>query len=241
MNGRPSRHTRTQKRGDPFQVGVCRYLDGEVLAYHNIVRVAAHRHLAVVVDVFGIVGKGRALFAELLLVHLAGGAMSAGIDHAADACQIADLEFRDVLADFRHTSGDFVSRNHGVSGVQSLFLLFVPSGMQVAVADAGIQDFNLDVVVADGMTGKFVRMEGVFGGEHGEPFCGYAFGLVLCDGRSEESQRRHGCNYYTFHICLILNYCFLYDAKLGSSMMRHGTCLTDRSTPITGFIASVSV
>ena len=43
--------------------------------------------------------------------------MSAGVDHAADACQIADLEFRDVLADFRNTSGDFVSRNHGVSGV----------------------------------------------------------------------------------------------------------------------------
>lgn len=145
--------------------------------------------------------------------------MSAGIDHAADACQIADLEFRDVLADFRHTSGDFVPRNHGVSGVQSLFLLLVPSGVQVAVADACIQDFNLYVVVADGMTGKLVRMEGVFGGEHGESLRGNTLVLVLCNGRSEESQRRHGCNYYTFHICLILNYCFLYDAKLGSSMM----------------------
>lgn len=69
------------------------------------------------VDVFGIVGKGRTFFAELLLVHFARGTVTAGIDHAADTCQIADLEFRDILADFRHSSGDFMSRNHGIRSV----------------------------------------------------------------------------------------------------------------------------
>ena len=85
--------------------------------------------------------------------------------------------------------------------------------MQVAVADTGVQDFNLNVVVADSMAGKLVRMEGVLRGEHGESLRGDTLVLVLCDGRSEEGKRRHGCNYYPFHICLILN-CYFVRCKI---------------------------
>lgn len=75
--------------------------------------------------------------------------------------------------------------------------------MQVAVADTGVQDFNLNVVVADSMAGKLVRMKGVLSGEHGESLCWDTLVLVLCDGRSEEGKRRQGRNYYPFHILMI--------------------------------------
>ena len=75
---------------------------------------------------------------------LAGRAFTAAIDHAANADEVAGLEFPHDATDCAHAADDFVTRNDGIDGAAPV----VARGVQVAVADAGIEDVDNDVVGA---------------------------------------------------------------------------------------------
>src|SRR5450756_2342557 len=85
-------------------------------------------------QVRGVVGKGRAFFAELFEVVLAVFTSAAGIHHATDAGDVAFLEFLDVRADFHDASDDFVTGHARVGGA----LPFIAGDMHVRVTDAAI-------------------------------------------------------------------------------------------------------
>lgn len=79
----------------------------------------------------------------VLVVQIAGGAADAGINEAADADMVADLELRNLGTDGFHDTGDLMAGNDRVDGV----LPFVADGVDVRVADAGIFDVDDDVVI----------------------------------------------------------------------------------------------
>ncbi len=94
----------------------------------------------------------------LFIVEIAGGATDAGIDKAAHADMITDLESGDLGANGADDTGDFVARNDRVDGV----LPFVADGMNVGMADTGIFDIDDDVVIIrlaafEGERGKRLR------------------------------------------------------------------------------------
>jgi hypothetical protein len=78
----------------------------------------------------------------LLQVVLAGRAFAAGIDHAADTSQVAFLQLRDFRADFDDTPDDLMARHHRVEGITPV----APRLMHIGMADAAIENFNLDIV-----------------------------------------------------------------------------------------------
>jgi hypothetical protein len=67
--------------------------------------------------------------------------VSAAIDHAADAGQVADLEIPYLVADGDDPADDLVARDRRIQRVLPL----VARGVQVGVADAAEQDVDLDV------------------------------------------------------------------------------------------------
>ena len=73
---------------------------------------------------------------------VAGFALAARIHHAAHTDQIARLEAGDILADAAHAADDLVARHDGVGGAAPV----VAGGVQVAVADAGVEDVDDDIV-----------------------------------------------------------------------------------------------
>ncbi|MNY36537.1 hypothetical protein D3C86_1710320 [compost metagenome] len=79
----------------------------------------------------------------MFVVEIAGGAADAGIDEAADADVVADLELRDLGADGFHDTGNLMAGNDRIDGVLPL----VADGVDVRVADAGIFDVDDDVVI----------------------------------------------------------------------------------------------
>jgi len=88
------------------------------------------------------VGRNEAVFAVLLEIVFAGLAVAAAIDEAADADEVAGLELADVRADAAHAADDFMTRHYGVYRAAPV----VAGGVQVAVADAGGEDVDDDVV-----------------------------------------------------------------------------------------------
>ena len=75
MNGRPCSHTGAKQWGDTFHIRIFRYLDSEGLAYYNVVGIASHSRLVVMVTVYAVVCKRSPVLAELLLIHFAKRAM----------------------------------------------------------------------------------------------------------------------------------------------------------------------
>ena len=73
---------------------------------------------------------------------VAGFALAARIHHAAHADQIARLEAGDILADAAYAADDLVARHDRVGGAAPV----VAGGVQVAVADAGVEDVDDDIV-----------------------------------------------------------------------------------------------
>ena len=73
---------------------------------------------------------------------VAGFALAARIHHAAHTDQIARLEAGDILADAAHAADDLVARHDGVGGAAPV----VAGGVQVTVADAGVEDVDDDIV-----------------------------------------------------------------------------------------------
>ena len=92
--------------------------------------------------VLAVVGEGGAVLAVLLQVMMAGLALAARIHHAAHADQIARPEAGDILADAAYAADDLVARHDRVGGAAPV----VAGGVQVAVADAGVEDVDDDIV-----------------------------------------------------------------------------------------------
>src|SRR6185437_3209923 len=106
--------------------------------------------------------------AELLQAFLALGTGAAAIHHAADTDDLARLEAGDVLADPGHLADDFMP-GHG----RKLHAIpFAARGMQVAVADAAIENLHGDVPGA-----RLPPVEGKRGKRRGRGLGGIGFGL----------------------------------------------------------------
>ena len=75
---------------------------------------------------------------------LAGRAFAAAIDHAANADEVAGLEFPHGATDCAHAADDFMTGDDGIDGAAPV----VAGGVQVAVADAGVEDVDNDVIGA---------------------------------------------------------------------------------------------
>ena len=91
-----------------------------------------------------VVGADEAVLAVLFEVVFAGFAMAAAIDEAADTDQIARFEPSYFVANAAHAADDFVPRHDGVYRAAPV----VAGGVQVAVADAGVEDVNDDIIGA---------------------------------------------------------------------------------------------
>ena len=167
-------------------------LEGEVFADDHGGRVAAEGIVAAVLVFLGgrlfggdhgaVVGgePGVGAFAVVLLAGFAGFAVVAGVDHAADADEVADLVQGDGGAGLRDAADDFVSGHAGVDGVGPLVFDLV----DVGVTDAAEEDVDEDLVgfgvFAFELVG-FEAGEGVSGGvaeggDHGAWFSWGVFG-----------------------------------------------------------------
>ena len=118
------------------------------------------------------VGEHRAAgVAVLLQAGLAAGALAARVHEAADGGGIADLELADLGPDRRDAAQNLVTRDDRVDGCPPL----VARGVEVGVADAAVEDVDLDI-----------RWTGVAAGDGERP---ERAGLVECGkGRN---RRRH--------------------------------------------------
>jgi hypothetical protein len=86
----------------------------EALVDHDALRVAAER-VAGRIRRRPVVGADHALLAELLqALVVAGAALAAAVDQAADADDIADLEAADRAADRADVADDLVARHAGI-------------------------------------------------------------------------------------------------------------------------------
>jgi catalase (peroxidase I) len=109
----------------------------------------------------------------LLEVGLAGFATAAGVNHAADADQIAYFVFSDIRTDGGNFAYDFVAGHQGVNGNAP----FVAGLMDVGMAHAAVENLDRDVVEPWAAAFEFYRGEGrggrlggvSDGGVHGEP------------------------------------------------------------------------
>ena len=116
----------------------------EVLVDDDAVGVAAVGDAAEVL-VGEVVGEGH-VGAELLEAGLALGAGAVGVDHAADGGEVAGLELGDGGADLGDAADDLVAGHAGVDGGHHVAPL-VAGLVQVGVADAAEEDFDLHVVL----------------------------------------------------------------------------------------------
>src|SRR5437762_5913468 len=85
--------------------------------------------------------------AELLEAGLTLRAGAVRVDHAADRGEVARFVFRDPRADFCHTADDLMARYDRVIRGHELAPL-VAHRMQIGVADAAKQNFDLHIAVS---------------------------------------------------------------------------------------------
>lgn len=105
-----------------------------------MVGIAAEGEISVFV--FAVVGPdGGVAVAILFFAGFAGIAFAAGIDHAADAGQIAYFEFADFRTDAGDDADNFVAGNHGVERTAP----FVAGLMNIGVADTAKFNVEQDV------------------------------------------------------------------------------------------------
>ncbi|EHM53212.1 hypothetical protein HMPREF9080_01895 [Cardiobacterium valvarum F0432] len=157
-----------------FDIEIFRHFQHEGVADGDGFGVAAVGGLAVVF-VDAVVGTDEAVFAVLFEVVSAGLAVAAGIDEAANADKVARFVFADARTDAAHTANDFMTRHHGVYRATPV----VARGVQVAVADAGVEDVDNDVVSARRAVCKGEGGERAGGRLGGVGFDDFGHGLVL--------------------------------------------------------------
>jgi hypothetical protein len=117
-----------------------------------------------------VIGAGEAdrAIAILLQPVLAGGAGAAAIHHAADADDLAGLEFLHIAADGGDLADYFVAGHGGKLHTMP----FAARGMQVGMADAAIQNFQRHVLGA-----RRTAVNGIGRQRRGGRLGGISFGL----------------------------------------------------------------
>jgi hypothetical protein len=103
---------------------------GKGFVHHNVVRVTAVGGITLFVA--GVVGEDWPDFTVILQAHLAILANAAGIDHGADAGEIANLELSYGSANVRDPTDDFVTGDHRKNSRKPIVVYL----MNVGVADA---------------------------------------------------------------------------------------------------------
>ena len=139
--GRPGGDPGAQQRRGTLQVQAVRDVQDERGGHHDLFGVAA-LGLAVVVAVDPAVGEGGAFFAVLLQAPFAGGALLAGIDHAADTDPVPGPEAGDGRAHLDHPADHLVAGHDRVGSPAPV----VAGGVQIRVADPAVQDLDHHVV-----------------------------------------------------------------------------------------------
>ena len=157
-----------------FGIEVFRHFQHEGVADGDGFGIAAVGGLAIVF-VDAAVGRNEAVFAVLLEIVFAGFAVTAAIDEAADADEVAGLELADLRADAAHAANDFMSRYYGVYRAAPV----VTRGVQVAVADAGVEDVDNNVIGARRAVFEGEGSKRAGGGLGGVGFDGFGYGLGL--------------------------------------------------------------
>ncbi len=113
----------------------------EMLVDDDVGRIAAigvgalARHMAVI-------GLGEAVQAILLEILVAMVAMTAAVDHAADADDLADLGLGDLRSDLGDPADDFVAGDAGKGDARP----FAAGAVQIGMADPAIEDVEGDVL-----------------------------------------------------------------------------------------------
>src|SRR5207302_1768051 len=115
----------------------------EVFVHHYALRIAAVGHASEML-VGSVVGEDRLAGAELLFARETSLAGAVGINHAADTGQVAFFEFRDRVAGFQYASHDLVTGNARITRGHDRGKL-VAHEMHVGVADAAVEDLDLDI------------------------------------------------------------------------------------------------
>ena len=89
--------------------------------------------------------RERHIRAELLKARPALGTRAVGIDHAANRCKVARLEFRDCRSDFGHAANDLMTRNNRVHRRHE-FAPLITHRVKIGMANTAEQDFDLHIV-----------------------------------------------------------------------------------------------
>ena len=131
-----------EQRGDSGEWKIFRHTEDEVLVHDDAFRIAAVSGQA---EVFVSPAIRPNLGGRKLLVARATvRAGQVGIHETANADQITGFEFGDGRPDVGDTANDFMARHAWVNGLHQAAPL-VAGVMQVGVADAAEEDFNLHV------------------------------------------------------------------------------------------------
>ena len=143
LQRRVGRDAGAEQRRHRLEVDPVGHLHDEALLHDDPLGIAAEGRPARAA-LPAVVGHGAAFDAILLEVGLAGLTAPAGVDHAADAGEVADLQLADVPADGRDAPDDLVARHHGVDGAAPV----VAGLVEVRMAHPAVQDVDGDVVRA---------------------------------------------------------------------------------------------
>ena len=131
------------KRRGSGEVEVRGNMEHEPLVDHDAVRVAAVGDAAEML-VGEVVSEGQ-VGAELLEARLALRAGAVGVHQAADRGEVAGLELGDGGADLGDAADDLVAGDAGIDSGHD-FAPLIAHLVQIGVADAAVENFDLDVV-----------------------------------------------------------------------------------------------
>ena len=142
-HGRVCRDPGAEERRRPGEIEVGGDAQHEMLVDDDAVGVAAVGHASEIL--VGRVKGERQVRTEVLKAGFALGAGAVGVDQAADRDEVAGLVLGDGGADCGDTADDLMAGDDRVDSGHELAPL-VADGMEIGVADAAEEDFDLHVV-----------------------------------------------------------------------------------------------
>ena len=122
-----------------------------------------------------VIGKRGGVLAKLFLVYVAECAMPTRIYHTTHSGIVTHLEFSHVLTDCYNFARHLMTEHTRLATE----CLDVVRRMQVAMADSGIHNPDLYIVVTDGVAGKLIIVKMSVFGMKGKALCRNAV-ILLC-------------------------------------------------------------
>lgn len=171
------RDARAEEGGRAREVEVIGHAQDKILIDRDFLGIAAVGG-GFSILLHAVIGAGEAIIAILLEAFRAVRAFAAGIDEAADAHAVADLEFLDVRADFFDVTDDLMPRDHREDGAAP----FVARLMDVGMAHAAESDVDQHVVGPRFAAAQRMGGEGAGGALGGVGFDVDHRGLRFCSG-----------------------------------------------------------